>query len=351
MLNSLSKQTAREAVQLRRVPERWFAIASLVVVAFFFSGPLWASSDLMRSLVNFFSLLALAQMWNLLAGYAGMLSIGQQAWIGLGGYTLFVVADDLQMPLILGFVVAALVSGLLALPASWLLFRLRGGYFAVGTWVIAEVFRLLVSNNVDWLRGGYGRTLNLSDLDRDTREIITYLLAVVIGLGATGLVFWLMRSRIGLALTAIRDSDVAAGSLGIHTTRMKLFVYVLCAAATGVVGSLIYLNLLRVTPDAAFSSQWTAFMIFIVVIGGIGTIEGPILGAIIFYFVRENLADFGEWSLIILGAVAIITMLVAPEGIWGIIKRRFTLEVFPVSRWLAVAGKSRQPKEVAEQVK
>jgi len=334
MLKSKTRPIVANIPKLRRIPERWFAIISGIISVVLLSGPLWAGAGLMRSAVDFLSLLALAQMWNLLAGYAGMLSIGQQAWIGLGGYSLFVVADDLQLPLIFGFVLAGIVAAVLALPTSWLLFRLRGGYFAVGTWVIAEVFRLLVTNNVDWLRGGYGRTLNVADFDPDTRGLVTYLLAVVIGIGATGLVFWLMRSRLGLGLTAIRDAEVAAGSLGINTNRMKLLVYVLCAGATGVVGALIYLNQLRITPDAAFSSQWTAFMIFIVVIGGLGTIEGPIVGTIIFYFLREGLADLSEWALIILGAIAVITMLFAPEGLWGLLKRQFNLEFFPVSRWL-----------------
>ncbi len=336
MLKSEITPVVTDIPKLRRIPERWFALISGIVVVVLLTGPLWAGAGLMRNAVDFLSYLALAQMWNLLAGYAGMLSIGQQAWIGLGGYSLFVVADDLQLPLILGFVMAGIVAAVLALPASWLLFRLRGGYFAVGTWVIAEVFRLLVTNNVEWLRGGYGRTLNVADFDPDTRELVTYMLAVAIGIGATALVFWLMRSRVGLGLTAIRDAEVAAGSLGINTNRMKLFVYVLCAGVTGVVGALIYLNQLRITPDAAFSPQWTAFMIFIVVIGGIGTIEGPIVGTIVFYFLREGLTDLSEWALIILGAIAVITMLFAPEGLWGLLKRQFSLEVFPISRWLPV---------------
>ena len=111
-------------------------------------------------------------------------------------------------------------------------------------------------------------------------------------------------------------------------------MYVICAFATGVTGGLIYLNVLRITPDAAFSVQWTAFMIFIVVIGGIGTVEGPILGAIVFFFVREYLAGFGGWSLIILGLVAVVIMLVAPKGLWGLIKDRYHLELFPIQRRL-----------------
>ena len=331
----------------RQMSGRWFAVGAVVVGTILFSGPLWASEDLLRSGVDFLSLLALAQIWNLLAGFAGLVSIGQQAWIGLGAYTLVVVVGDLQQPVVVAMLVAGIVPAVIAIPTAALLFRLRGGYFSVGTWVIAEVFRLLITNNTDWLRGGNGRTLDVSSMDRDFRSVLTYLLAVVIGLGATGLVYGLMRTRLGLALTAIRDSETAAASLGINLKPIKYAVFILGAFATGVTGALIYLNLLRVTPDGSFSPQWTAYMIFIVVIGGIGTIEGPIIGAFLFYIIRQYLSDFGEWSIILLGAIAIFMMLFAPEGLWGIVQRRFRLEIFPVRR-LLVNGPTPRPVSPSE---
>jgi branched-chain amino acid transport system permease protein len=322
---------------------RRLLITTLVLLAALASGPLWATSSQMRSMVELLSLLALAQAWNLLAGYAGLVSIGQQAWIGLGGYMLIVVADDLGLPIVVGIAGAGLLAALLAVPVAALLFRLRGGYFSIGTWVVAEVFRLLVSNSTEWLRGGSGRTLSAaSNMDRVAREQLTYLLALAIGVGTTALVYALMRSRLGLALLAIRDSERAAGSMGINAWRVKLLVFALCAGLTGMTGALIYLNTLRITPDAAFSVQWTAFMIFIVVIGGIGTVEGPILGALLLFALREYLADWGEWSLILLGAVAVAMMLFAPEGIWGVLKRRFGLELFPVQRRLKGRGAGRR---------
>lgn len=305
------------------------------VIAVLLTVPLWGSSGLMRTLVEFITLLALAQMWNLLAGYAGMVSVGQQAWIGLGGYGLIILADDLHLNMFLAVFVAGLITALISVPTAWIIFRLRAGYFAIGTWVVAEVFRLLIAGRTDWLRGGLGRTLaSAGTFERSLRENLTYWLALLIGIGAVALVYFLMRSRLGLGLTAIRDSESAASSLGVDTTRIKLIIYVICAFTTGVTGALIYLNVLRITPEAAFSVQWTAFMIFIVVIGGIGTVEGPILGAIIFFFIREYLSDFGGWSLILLGLVAVIIMLLAPKGLWGLIKDRYHLELFPVQRRL-----------------
>lgn len=325
-------------VQPRQLSGRSFAIGSTVLVLVLLSAPFWASTGQLRSLIELLTLLALAQIWNLLAGYAGLVSIGQQAWIGVGAYTLIVVADDLGLGIITGILAGGLVSAALALPTAALLFRLRGGYFSIGTWVVAEVFRLLVTSSTVWLRGGSGRTLaTASTLAPALRIQLTFWLAALVGIGATALVYGLIRSRTGLALTAIRDSEVAAASLGISTQRLKLFAYLLCAFATGIIGAVIYLNLLRVTPDAAFSVQWTAFMVFIVVIGGIGTIEGPIIGTLIFFLIREQLSDFGEWSIILLGTVAVVMMLFAPEGIWGLLQRRFNLQLFPVRRQLAAS--------------
>lgn len=317
---------------------RGLAFGSTLLLAALFSLPWWGTPDQMRTLVEFTYFLALAQMWNLLAGYGGMVSFGQQAWIGLGGYTLIVLADDLHVNMFLAVVVGGVVAALVALPTAALAFRLRGGYFAVGTWVIAEVFRLLVASSTEWLKGGLGRSLTAAGLiARPLREQYTYWLAIVIGAGAIALVYTLMRSRVGLGLTAIRDSEAAAMSVGVKITRIKLLVFIIAAFGTGVVGGLIYLNALRITPQASFSIQWSAFMAFIVVIGGLGTIEGPIIGAMLFFVLRHYLSSFGPWSLILLGSIAVIMMLVAPDGLWGVLHRRFGFELFAVRRRLPAA--------------
>lgn len=316
-------------------PERRLAVIAGFLLIIALTLPLWADSGIMRTLVEFIYLLALAQMWNLLAGYAGMVSIGQQAWIGLGGYAMIVLADDVGVNVFAAVFLAGLVAVLFAFPTALLAFRLRAGYFAIGTWVMAEVFRLLVASSTDWLQGESGRTLAAAgEFGRAARENWTYLIALVIGFGSIALVYFLMRSKLGLGLTAIRDSEAAAASLGINTYRLKLMVFLLCAFATGVIGGLIYLTVLNIRPSAAFSVQWTAFMIFIVVIGGIGTVEGPIIGAIVFFIIREYLSAFGEWSFILLGIVAIGLMLFAPQGIWGLLRQRFDWELFPVRRRL-----------------
>jgi branched-chain amino acid transport system permease protein len=300
--------------------------------------PVTGNAGLMRMLVELIALLVLAQMWNLLAGYAGLVSIGQQAYVGIGGYALVVLADDLGVNPFLAVPLAGLVAAVVALPVAFVVFRFRGGYFAVGTWALAEVFRLLVANT-DALGRGTGRTLKaVFPLARETRELGTYALALAIGLVALAATYAFLRSRGGLALMAIRDSEPASESLGIDVLRTKLAVYVMAALGTGVTGGLLYLNLLRISPDAAFSINWTAYTIFIVVIGGLGTLEGPLVGTLLFFAFRETLADYGAWYMILLGGLAVIAMLRFPQGLWGLVAERWGLHVFPVRRRVRLPG-------------
>jgi len=151
-------------------------------------------------------------------------------------------------------------------------------------------------------------------------------------------IFALLRSRYGLALTAIRDNELAARSNGVDVTRVKLVVYVVTAFGTAMLGALIFLQKLRVSPDTAFSvNDWTAFVIFITVIGGIGRLEGPIVGTIVFFLLRQTMAEQGTLYLLMLGAVAIVVMLQAPKGIWGYVADRFGWQLLPLERRLIIA--------------
>jgi branched-chain amino acid transport system permease protein len=270
----------------------------------------------------------------LLAGYTGLVSVGQQAYVGLGSYALMSLVMFTGLHPLLAVPLAGLSAVIIALPVGKLVFRLQGAYFAIGTWVVAEVFRLIASL-IPSLGGGSGMSLPATVLKtmaetKFWREASIYWLALALGIGALGLVYGLLRSRIGLALTAIRDSEIASASLGISIDRIKYAVYVAVAGMTAMVGSLVALQKIRVSPDAAFSvNDWTAFVIFIVVIGGIGTIEGPIVGTIVYFLLREFLADLGTIYLLFLGSLAIVIMLVAPQGIWGFITQRRNISLFP----------------------
>jgi len=168
---------------------------------------------------------------------------------------------------------------------------------------------------------------------RVVRELILYYVSLAVGIGTVILIFLWLRSRQGLALTAIRDSESAAGSIGINQQRTKLAVYLIAALIAGLVGCLVVLEKLRITPAAAFSvTDWSADVIFIVIIGGIGSIEGPIIGTLVFFALRFFLADYGALYLITLGTIAIVAMLKAPRGLWGLIGDGLNIHLFPIQR-------------------
>jgi branched-chain amino acid transport system permease protein len=325
---------------------RIFAVFLVLGLAALASLPYWGGAGDMRLVSEMAYYLALAQLWNLLAGYAGLVSVGQQAYVGLGAYTLFYVTSEWGVHPLLALALAGPVTAAISLPVALAVFRLRGAYFAVGTWVFAEAFALGVSL-VRSLGAGSGMSLTPAIMfqisqDRDQRGLIMYWVSLVIVILVMAVVYGLLRSRHGLALTAIRDSEPASESLGVNTFRTKLMIYVVTAACTGVIGAFIFLQKLRLSPDAGFSvNDWTVVVIFMVVIGGIGTLEGPIVGMLIYFALRELLADYGSWYLILLGMSAVAIMLLAQEGLWGLVARRFDWHLFSVRRHLNLPSRDR----------
>ena len=328
-------------------------IAGFVAVALIGLGlilPAFASRSLIQDLFFILTMLTLAQLWNLIAGYGGMVSVGQQAFVGIGAYAMFagvILWGWDPVPAILLGGAAALV---LAVPMAFFAFRLQGAYFAIGTWVIAEVTRLVVAQ---WkaLGGGTGTSLPreaTADImgveaiaavfglrDAAARDVLAYWLALALAVGTMAAIYALLRSRNGLALTAVRDNDNAARSVGVDAARLKWLVFLAAAAMTGIVGALIYVQTARISPDAAFSvTNWTAYVIFIVVIGGIGRLEGPIVGVIVFWGLQTVFADYGAWYLLALGLLAIAVMLFAPRGLWGLFADKTGIALFPVQRRL-----------------
>jgi len=302
-----------------RLSNYLFAAALLICAAI----PLFGDNADRQLGFEFAATLTLATLWNLLAGYAGVVSIGQQAFVGLGGYLLFALVVFAGLPALAAIPLAAIGCFLVAIPSARLLFRLRGPFFAIGSWVLAEVFRLAFAQ-VSTLGGGSGMSLPIMSIlaishSRPTRLLLFYAFAAVLALAANLLVFLLLRSRFGLGLTAIRDAEPAAASLGVDVMWLKRIVYMITAGVTGLTGALLFLQNVRISPDAAFSvNDWTANIIFITVIGGIGRLEGPLIGCLVFFGLRAAFADYGAWYLIGLGALAIAMMLLAPTGIAGL---------------------------------
>ncbi len=243
------------------------AIALVAVLAYL---PYAVYSGTTDTLVNLFILLTFATMWNLLAGYAGLVSVGQQAYIGLGAYIVLYVALQGFSPFV-AIPVAAIGCAAIALPVSLLLFRLRGGYFAIATWVVADTFQLLVARSKT-LGGGTGAGVaGLSGIDPNLLTAYTYWAALAVAVIALAATYLVLRSRVGLVLTAVRDNEGGARSLGARVSRAKRMVYLVAAAGCGAGGAVLAISQLNVQPSAVFSVQWSAQMIFVTVIGGIGT--------------------------------------------------------------------------------
>jgi branched-chain amino acid transport system permease protein len=338
-------------VRTRTRTSRAFALVALLAVLAGFALPLFVGRATIQDLFFILTMLTLAQCWNLLAGYAGLVSVGQQAFVGFGAYAMFAAVSLAGLDPLLAILAGGLAAALLALPTGFFVFRLQGAYFAIGTWVVAEVVRLLLAQ---WraLGGGTGTSLpNSATRDMpavgyiseifgvrsaQALDILSYWLALLLACLTIGFIYWLLRTRQGLGLAAMRDNIEAARAVGVDAARLRWAVYVSVAFVTGLCGALIYLQKARISPDAAFSvTDWTAYVIFIVVIGGIGTIEGPIVGVIVFFILQNSLADFGSWYLLVLGLIGIAVMLFAPRGLWGLFADRTGIQFFPVRRILA----------------
>jgi branched-chain amino acid transport system permease protein len=316
---------------------RIFAVVALLGVAALAAMPSWGEPSTQRKMVELFTLLALAQMWNLLAGFAGVVSVGQQAFMGLGAYAMVALVNVRGHDLYRSVPISALIVAVIAIPMGLVAFRLRGSYFAIGTWVLAEIVSKLIITRKS-LGAGDGVSLKVNAYSVASRQDVTYWLAMVTGIGSVVLAYLVLRSRLGLQMQAIRDDEGGARGLGVNVYRTRFVIWIVAAFWTALAAAPYYMQQLRVQPvgtGGAFSVVlWTAPIIFIVVIGGIGTIEGPIIGAVLYYYLRDRFQDHQTVYLISMGLVAMGVALWLQGGIWGTIRRRFAVDLFPVRRRL-----------------
>ncbi|MEH7828585.1 branched-chain amino acid ABC transporter permease [Gemmobacter denitrificans] len=283
--------------------------------------PFVAGRGLLVLGVEMLVLIALAQAWNLLAGYGGLLSLGHHALFGVGGYALYAISRDLGLNPYTAIPFAGLSAAALALVLAPILFRLRDVYFAVGMWVAAEILRIAVSRS-DWLGGASGLPLaGARSISRDWMGSFTFWSALALALGMTAFVGWLMAGRFGLRLRALRDDEVAARSIGVGPQRIRLIVFLISAAGAGMAGAISFLSALFITPMAAFDMTWMVTTVFVCIIGGIGRLSGPILGTALYFTLRETLSFSPGATLMAVGAAAIAVMLFAPGGLAGLIDR------------------------------
>jgi branched-chain amino acid transport system permease protein len=268
----------------------------------------------------FFIYLAMANMWNLLAGYSGLISLCQPAFIGLAGYAL-VIGTWIGLPFYLGIIAGAIAAAAFALLISIPVFRLSGIYFSIGTLVIPEALRiaffLLRPVGGEMHGGGAGYMVkgvtgvSMADF---------YWLALVIGMASIFLMRLILRSTLGLGLASIRDNDRAAASCGIDVFKLKLYSFVISAFVTGIAGGVFYIYQGYIEPASAFNIRWTMIVMLATVIGGMSTEEGPIIGTAIVVFLHFLLARYAGISLLIQGIILVGIMLLAPQGIVGVLR-------------------------------
>ena len=289
------------------------AAAGVVVLALL---PYLAATGITQSLITLFLLVSMAALWNLLAGYAGMISFGQQAYHGIGAYLVYQAGRTGLSPFA-AVGVAALGCAVAAVPVFALIRSLAGGYFAVATWVVAECLFLYVTNQ-QWLGGGTGVGLQqLSAMAPVLRNAYTYWAALVLMVACVGGVYLLVRSRFGLDSRATHDEPAAAAAVGVEVGRTRWLAYVLAAAGFGAVGGMLLISSLYTDPGTIFNISYSADMLFMVVIGGLGTMEGPVIGAVIFFLAQQEFARYGAWYLVALGGLAVGVVLTMPGGLWG----------------------------------
>jgi branched-chain amino acid transport system permease protein len=336
-----TESTARPAAGFRVTRSRrnvaWTGAGALIVVVVLALFPYIVYSGTTTIMVQAFIVLTLASMWNLLAGYAGLVSVGQQAFVGLGAYFVLILAIHGASPFA-ALPVAAVGCGVAALPMWWLVSRLRSGYFAIATWVLATTV-MLVIEKFPSLGSGTGEALpNTPNVSAAVLQADTYWIGLAVTVVALVATYLMLRGRVGLVLTAIRDDEVAARSSGAKVGLARMLVFVVAGIGCGAAGALVAVSSLNIQPTAVFSVEWTAKMAFAVIIGGLGTIEGPILGTIVYIVLQQTLASYNAWYLIILGLVAMVIAIYARRGLWGLVDDHLHVRLFPVGYWLWSPG-------------
>ncbi len=309
------------------------ALVVMLVLAFV---PVAFGANVTERLTTLFVYVILAVMWNALAGYAGLVSVGQQMFFGLGAYATIRLSYE-GVGVYAAMFAGSLLAGLVALPLSSFMLRLRGGEFAIATWVVATIAHLLV-NFDPLIEGETGKSLiALNAYDPALRQAITYWATLGTMMLFLLIMFTLMRSRFGAAIQAIRDDEDAAESLGVRVMAAKRLIFVIAAFGCAAAGALWLATALTFQPRTYFGIQWTAYMLFMALVGGLGTFEGPILGAIVFFVLEDRFGATGVWYLVGLGVAATVFSLFLPRGLWGTLEERYGIQLMPVGYRLEVS--------------
>lgn len=257
--------------------------------------------------------IGLAQSWNLVGGYTGLVSLGHAAFVGIGAYTAAIFMSNLGAPFALAVLCGGGLATVFAVIIAFPTFRFRGIYFAIGTLILAEALRIWMINweftgGAQGLRFPIGKGPSLNGY---------YYIMLFFAAAATILLMLILHNKLGIGLRAIRDNEQSAQNMGVNLFRTKLASFVISAFIAGLIGGVHAARLSVIEPYSIYAVGWTIAMINIVIIGGMGTIWGPIIGAIFITFLGEALADLYTVHLMITGVIFILVIRFMPQGIWG----------------------------------
>ncbi|MEI9400844.1 branched-chain amino acid ABC transporter permease [Mesorhizobium argentiipisi] len=341
---------ASPVIERGTAASRVAGIGVVAIILLLAIAPQFLSAGAVDRMTALFIYVILAAMWNALAGFGGLVSVGQQVFFGLGAYFAIRLASAGLNPFVSLFV-SAVIVGAVSWPISLFMLRLKNGEFAIGMWVIAALTHLLV--NLDRLIQGETGTSAISlNVYVSTRRLTIYWLALASMTALLAILFSLLRGSTGAAIRAIRDNEDAAASVGVRVTGTKRLLFVLAAFGIGVAGALWLATAITFQPKTYFSVQWTAYMIFMVLVGGIGTFEGAILGALLFFLIETWFGGTGVWYLIGLGATALVFSLLLPRGLWGTLEERFGWRLLSVGYRVKLSAVASNPTgEIASPLK
>lgn len=265
--------------------------------------------------------LAMSNMWNLLAGYSGLVSLCQPAFLGLAGYAM-IIGTWIGIPWYVGLIGGAIIAAIFALLLSNAIFRLTGVYFSIGTMVVPEALRMVfyLWRPVGGAMHGAGAGYMVKGVEALT-PVHFYWLAVAVAVISMILMRVVLRSDLGLGLAAVRDNEKSAAAAGVDVFKLKVTTFMIAAVITGLAGAVYYLNQGYIEPSATFNAKWTMTLLLATVIGGVRTEEGPLIGSVVAVILYFLLARYSGYSLLIQGIILVVIMLTSPQGIVGLLRK------------------------------
>ncbi|HUC19760.1 MAG TPA: branched-chain amino acid ABC transporter permease [Acetobacteraceae bacterium] len=293
---------------MRRLDLASAALLAILAVIF----PFFVNAYWLHVMIIGMMFAIMAASWSLLAGYAGQFSFGHMGFVAVGGYTAGLLATGLNLPLPLGMLAGVLLSALLGGVIGWTCLRMSGPYLAIFTMAFSEVLRIIIVTEVE-VTGGAGG-MNVPQLFHARTDLPYYYLILALLMVSVGGMMAVVASRWGLFFRAIRENEQAAAAAGVKVTRFRIIAFAIASSLAGLAGAFYapYIGIL--TPDVASQDQM-GLVVAMAIVGGMESLPGAVAGAIVVEFLVEALRSYGQWRLVLFGALLLFTMRFARNGL------------------------------------